>query len=71
MPSLVSQWVNVLKLSALASVIGVPELLHSASLCISETYRPLEFYSAVAVLFLAIILPATWLSRRLELKVPI
>jgi polar amino acid transport system permease protein len=68
MPSLVSQWINVLKLSALASIIGVPELLHSASLAISETYRPLEFYTIVALVFLAIILPATWLSRRLEFK---
>jgi polar amino acid transport system permease protein len=68
MPSLVSQYINVLKLSALASVIGVPEILHSASLCINQTYRPLEFYTFVALAFLLIILPCTWLARRLEFK---
>lgn len=68
MPSLVSQYVNVIKLSALASVIGVPELLHTASDLITATYRPLEFYTIVAVLFLIIILPLTWLSKKLELR---
>jgi polar amino acid transport system permease protein len=67
-PSLVSQYVNVIKLSALASVIGVPELLHSASDLMNLTYRPLEFYTVIALMFLAIILPLTWLSRKIEMK---
>jgi len=67
-PSLVSQYVNTIKLSALAFVIGVPELLHTASDLITITYRPLEFYSVVAALFLMIILPLTWFSKKLEMR---
>lgn len=67
-PPLVGQYINSIKLSVLASVIAVPELLHRTTDLISQVYRPLEFYTALAVLFLLLLLPGTLLSRRLEIR---
>ncbi len=67
-PPLVGQFINTIKLSVLASVIAVPELLHRTTEIISQVYRPLEFYTALAVIFLVLLLPGTLWSRRLEKK---
>jgi len=67
-PPIVSQYINSIKLSVLASVIAVPELLNVSQNIISQTYRPLEFYTFLAVIFLIILLPWTLWSKRLESK---
>lgn len=67
-PPLMGQIITCWKLSALASVIGVYEVLHSAQNLISTTFRPLEVYTAVAVLYAATILPVSMLSRRYEVN---
>jgi polar amino acid transport system permease protein len=54
------------KLTTLGSVLAVYELLHSSNNLITETYRPLEIYSILAVIFAVIIYPVIFLSRRLE-----
>ena len=63
---------NTLKLSALASFIAVPEVFYISQKLIQETFRPLEFYSALAVLYLALILPFSLslqhLQKRLEVR---
>lgn len=66
LPPLVGQYINSIKLSVLASVIAVPELLNRTTDLISQTYRPLEFYTVLALLFLLLLLPGTLWSRRLE-----
>lgn len=65
-PPLVGQYINSVKLSVLASIIAVPELLQKTTDIASQVYRPLEFYTVLAVLFLILLLPGTILSRRLE-----
>jgi len=65
-PPLVGQYINSIKLSVLSSVIAVPELLNRTVALISQTYRPLEFYTVLAGLFLILLLPGTLWSRRLE-----
>lgn len=64
-PSL-GQAVNTLKLSSLASFIAVPELFYKTSHLIQETFRPLEFYTILAVLYLALILPLSLVVQRVE-----
>ena len=68
LPPFANQCATAIKLSALASFIAVPEILYTASSLIHETFRPLEFYTFVAVAYLAIILPVTmlasWAERR-------
>jgi ABC-type amino acid transport system permease subunit len=41
-------------------------LLQKTTDLASQVYRPLEFYTTLAVLFLILLLPGTMLSRRLE-----
>lgn len=65
-PNLMGLYISQLKNSSLASVIAVNELLHRSNILISETYRPLEIYTTVAVIYTAIILPLVWLSRVVE-----
>jgi polar amino acid transport system permease protein len=67
-PPLVGQYINSIKLSVLASVIAVPELLNVTQDIITQTYRPLEFYTVLAIIFLIILLPGTLWSKRFELR---
>lgn len=65
--------VGILKDTPMLSVIGVAELMHTANSIGSETYRFLEPYTMVGVIFLALSLPTAaairlfeaWLRRKL------
>ena len=48
MPSLVNEAIDVLKSSALISVIAVTELLRVSQQLVAVTYRPLELYVVAA-----------------------
>lgn len=65
---LFGQYINQIKLSVLASVIAVPELLHTVNTITTETFRPLELYTTLAVIFLLILIPCTYLQGVLEAK---
>mgnify|MGYP001570628732 CR=1 FL=1 len=65
-PNLMGLYITELKNSSLTSIIAVNELLHRSNILISETFRPLEIYTTVAVVYLIIILPLVYLSRRIE-----
>jgi polar amino acid transport system permease protein len=66
-PPFMNETANLIKLTSLGSVLAVYELLHAGNNLITNTYRPLEIYTAIAVVFAVIIYPVIWLSRRLEL----
>lgn len=68
LPNLMGLYITQLKNSSLASVIAVNELLHRSNAVISNSYRPLEIYTTVAVVYLAIIIPVTFLSSWIEKK---
>ena len=62
----VNQSVTQLKNTSLVSVIAVPDLVYNATLINADTYRPLEVYTIVALIYFAILFPATLAARRLE-----
>ena len=62
----VNQSITQLKNTSLVSVIAVPDLVYNATLINADTYRPLEVYTVVAVIYFAILFPATLVARRLE-----
>ncbi len=62
----VNQSVTQLKNTSLVSVIAVPDLVYNATLINAETYRPLEVYTMVALIYFAILFPATVVARRFE-----
>jgi polar amino acid transport system permease protein len=65
-PPFISQSVIQLKNTSLLSVIAVGDLLYQAGAVTSLTYRPLELYSAVAVLYFLVLYPLTLVAAGLE-----
>lgn len=65
-PPMVNCFADIVKLSSLASVIGVYDLLHSINNVIMQSFRPLELYTMVAVVYFVIIYPLSLLASRLE-----
>jgi polar amino acid transport system permease protein len=65
-PPFINQSVIQLKNTSLVSVIAVPDLLYQGELITAATYRPLEVYSIVAVLYFVVLFPATLLAQAIE-----
>ncbi|KOF14364.1 ABC transporter permease [Ensifer adhaerens] len=66
-PPLVNQSILQLKNTSLISVLSLPDLIYQSTLITHETYRPLEMYTAVAAIYFAVLFPATFFAKRLEL----
>jgi polar amino acid transport system permease protein len=66
LPALGNQFVYVLKMSSLVSVIGLQELPRRANELNVTEYRPLEIYTALVFEYLLLILLTSWGVRRLE-----
>jgi polar amino acid transport system permease protein len=68
LPNLLFIQVGMLQATLFASLISVDEVFRIAQRINSQVYRPVEIYTALAVLFLAICLPlhglAYWLKAR-------
>lgn len=69
LPAVGNMMIALLKESAIVSMIGIAELVHSAQLAISETYRPFEFYLTAAALYYILNLILEAGLRRIEWKV--
>ena len=67
-PPLFNYFTELLKNTSLLSGIGVAELALQAYLLGGQTFRYVEFLSAIAVLYFLMIFPLSFISRKLELK---
>lgn len=67
-PPLVNQTVLQLKNTSLLSVLAVPDLLYQGQLITSASYRPLETYTMVAIVYFALLFPLTRIAKRLEAR---
>src|SRR5579872_234960 len=71
-PPFMNQSIIQLKNTSLVSTIAVADLLYEGELITAATYRPLEVYTAVAVLYFAVLFPLTlaaqYVERRLARK---
>lgn len=65
-PPLVGQYITCYKMSTLAAIVAVQELLHTGGTIIAQSYRPLEVYTAIAVIFLLTLWPMNYLAQRVE-----
>ena len=68
-PPFVNQSVLQLKNTSLLYVVAVPDLMYTSYEITARTYRPLEVYTAAAVIYFLILYPLTVLSKRLEARV--
>jgi polar amino acid transport system permease protein len=66
LPPLAGQFVSLVKDSSLLSIIGVEELTQNAQQVASFTYGSLESYLPLALGYLALTLPISLWTRRLE-----
>jgi polar amino acid transport system permease protein len=70
-PPTVGFLVQLVKSTALASIVGYHELTKTAQILTNATFQPFVIYGMVALIYFAICYPLTWWSRRLEWRLAI
>ena len=60
--------VQVVKGTALASIIGFVELTKAGTMLNNATFRPFLVYGLVALIYFCLCFPLSWFARRLEGK---
>jgi polar amino acid transport system permease protein len=60
--------VQVIKGTALASIIGFTELSKAGTMIVNATFQPFTVYAAVALMYFALCWPLSQYSRKLEEK---
>ncbi|MBV9248785.1 MAG: amino acid ABC transporter permease [Acetobacteraceae bacterium] len=65
-PPFVNQSITQLKNTSLVSTIAVPDLLYNGTLITADTYRPLEVYTVVALIYFALLFPSTMAAQAFE-----
>jgi His/Glu/Gln/Arg/opine family amino acid ABC transporter permease subunit len=72
LPALGSMWVSLFKDTSILSVIGVAELMYQGRIVATDTYRPLEIFTGVAILYYLLAYPqalwVNWLYHRLQVQ---
>ncbi len=66
MPVLLTNGIGSLQQSALVSVVAIADLMYVGQSIATQTYRPLETYSAVALIYFALSLPVARLVQVIE-----
>jgi polar amino acid transport system permease protein len=65
-PPFMNQSIIQLKNTSLVSTIAVADLLYEGQMITAATYRPLEVYTMVAVLYFAVLFPLTLAAQGVE-----
>jgi polar amino acid transport system permease protein len=66
LPAFTNRGIELAKVTSLASVLSVHELMYQGRLLSSTYYRPLEVLTVVALVYFVIIYPGSFLSMQLE-----
>lgn len=65
-PSFINQTILQLKNTSLVSVVAVGDLLYQGSVITAASYRPLEVYTVIAVIYFLVLFPLTLVADRVE-----
>ncbi len=68
LPGIAGELVSLVKSSSLLSVLGIEEITQITKLFNARNYTALEGYLPLALAYLAVTLPLTWLALKLERK---
>ncbi len=71
LPPLMNQSIIQLKNTSLVSVLAVPDLLYQGQVVTAATYRPLEVYTLVALVYFAVLFPLTLAVQGLERRLAV
>ncbi|MDE3028770.1 MAG: amino acid ABC transporter permease [Paracoccaceae bacterium] len=67
-PVLLTNGIGIFQQSALVAIVGVQDLMYQGKSLATETYRPIETFTVVALIYLAVSYPVShavgWLERR-------
>ena len=66
LPAFTNRGIELAKVTSLASVLAVHEIMYQGRLLSSTYYRPLEILTVVALVYFVLIYPGSYLSARLE-----
>jgi polar amino acid transport system permease protein len=66
LPALTNRMIELAKVTSLASILTVNELMYQGRLLSSTWYRPVEIFTVVALLYFVLIWPGSYLAARLE-----
>lgn len=67
-PPLMNQSIIQFKNTSLVSVVAVPDLLYQGQVAATDTFRPLEVYSVVALIYFVVLVPLTAIVKQGERK---
>jgi polar amino acid transport system permease protein len=67
-PVLLSLSISLFKDTSLVSTLGVGDLMYQGRVVATQTYRPIEILTSVAVIYFIIAFPISMLTRRLEIR---
>lgn len=68
LPAFTNRWIELFKLTSLASIIAYPDLVYSARQISNTYFNPVEVFTFVALVFMALVIPASWGLRVLEAR---
>lgn len=66
LPAFTNRGIELAKVTSLASLLAVQEVMYEGRLLSSTYYRPLEILTVVALIYFVLIYPGSYLSYRLE-----
>ena len=70
-PPFVNESVSILKFSSLVSVLGVADLTYQATVLSTTSFRPIEIFSFIALVYLLLCSTLSYFARRLELRLAV
>lgn len=70
-PPFVNESVSILKFSSLVSVLGVADLTYQAQVLATTTFRPIEIFTFIALVYLILCTTLSYLARRLEIRLAV
>ena len=71
LPVLVTNGISIFQQSALVAIVAIEDLMYMGKMLSTETYRPIETFTLVALIYFAIALPAMYISSRLEKRLKV
>ncbi len=69
-PPFMNQSIIQLKNTSLVSTIAVADLLYQGTIITAATYRPLEVYTMVAIIYFLVLFPLTLAAQQVERRSP-
>jgi polar amino acid transport system permease protein len=68
LPVLMTNGITIFQQSALVALVAIPDLMYEGKMIATETYRPIETYTVVALIYFAISAPISFFVQRIEAK---